>query len=138
MSVETALEVFHPNVQRAIPTQDIVVTLVPKMYTFWRQNRPGNILCPLDITIHQESGSIFFSDRTANQVMKCDLHSSSNAISIAGGKEPSKSDGKLVLLENPLAYALLRPFCSSEILETDVSELWILRDWLIEVATELL
>ena len=32
MSVETALEVFHPNVQRAIPTQD-VVTLVPEIYT---------------------------------------------------------------------------------------------------------
>ena len=32
MSLETALEVFHPNVQRAIPTQD-VVTLVPEIYT---------------------------------------------------------------------------------------------------------
>ena len=140
MSVETALEVFHPNVQRAIPTQDIVVTLVPQIYTFWRQNRPGNILCSLDITIHQESGSIFFSDHTANQIMKCDLHSPSNLISIAGGKEAGKLKemGRLVLLENPLAYALLRPFCSSPILETDVSELWILRDWLLEVATELL
>ena len=77
MSVETALEVFHPNVQRAIPTQDIVVTLVPQIYTFWRQNRPGNTLCPLDITIHQESCSTFFSDHTANQIMNCDLHSPS-------------------------------------------------------------
>ena len=94
MSVETALEVFHSNVQRAIPTQNIVVTLVPEIYTFWRQNRPGNILCPLDITIHQESGSIFFSDHTANQIMKCDLHSPSNVISIAGGKEPGKRDGQ--------------------------------------------
>ncbi|KAL9962382.1 hypothetical protein ACROYT_G031481 [Oculina patagonica] len=78
MSVETALEIFHPNVQRAIPAQDVIITLVPEIYTFWRQNRPGNILCPLDITIHKESGSIFFSDHTANQIMKCDLHSPSN------------------------------------------------------------
>ena len=101
MSVETALEVFHPNVQRAIPTQDIVVTLVPEIYTFWRQNRPGNILCPLDITIHQESGSIFFSDHTANQIMKVDLHSPSNVISIAGGKEPGKRDGQTCSFREP-------------------------------------
>ena len=138
MSVETALEVFHPNVQRAIPTQDIVVTLVPQIYTFWRQNRPGNTLCPLDITIHQESCSTFFSDHTANQIMNCDLHSPSIVISIAGGKEPGKRDGQTCFFKNPLAYALLRPFCSSPILKTDVSELWILRDWLLEVATEVL
>ena len=101
MSVETALEVFHPNVQRAIPTQDIVVTLVPEIDTFWRQNRPGNILCPLDITIHQESGSIFFSNHTANQIMKCDLHSPSNVISIAGGKEPGKRDGQTCSFREP-------------------------------------
>ena len=102
MSVETALEVFHPNVQRAIPTQD-VVTLVPEIYTFWRQNRPGNILCHLDITIHQESGSIFefFSDHTSNQIMKCDLYSPSNVISIAGGKEPGKRDGQTCSFRKP-------------------------------------
>ena len=101
MSVETALKVFHPNVQRAIPIQDIVVTLVPEIYTFWRQNRPGNILCPLDITTRQDSGSIFFSDHTANQIMKYDLHSPSNVISIAGGKEPGKRDGQTCSFRKP-------------------------------------
>ena len=101
MSVETALEIFHPNVQRAIPAQDVIITLVPEIYTFWRQNRPGNILCPLDITIHKESGSIFFSDHTANQIMKCDLHSPSNVISIAGGKEPGNKDGQTCSFREP-------------------------------------
>ena len=101
MSVETALEIFHPNVQRAIPAQDVIITLVPEIYTFWRQNRPGSILCPLDITIHKESGSIFFSDHTANQIMKCDLHSPSNVISIAGGKEPGNKDGQTCSFREP-------------------------------------
>ena len=43
MSVETAIEVLGPEVQRAIPSGPVVVTLIPEVYTFWRQNRPGCI-----------------------------------------------------------------------------------------------
>ena len=61
MSVETAVEVFLPEVQRAIP-KDVVTAIVPEIYTFWQQNRPGTLACPVDIAVHQTSGTIFFSD----------------------------------------------------------------------------
>lgn len=40
MSVKTPVEVLSPEVQWAIPTKDVVSTIVPEIYTFWRQNRP--------------------------------------------------------------------------------------------------
>ena len=75
MSVETAVEMISPEVQRAIPKEDVVTTIVPKIYTFWRQNRPGTLACPVDTAVHQTSGTIFFSDQLTHQVMMSDLHS---------------------------------------------------------------
>lgn len=46
MSVETAVEVLLPEVQQAIPKDGIVATIVPELYTFWRQNRPGVLTYP--------------------------------------------------------------------------------------------
>ena len=62
MSVETAVEVLSHEVQRAIPTDDVVTTNVPEIYTFWRQNRPGILACSVDAAVHQPTGTIFFSD----------------------------------------------------------------------------
>ena len=62
MSVETALEVFSSELQKALPKEDVVITIVPEIYTFWRQNRPGTMAYLLDAAMHQESGSVFFSD----------------------------------------------------------------------------
>ena len=47
MSVKTALEVMSPSVQSAIPDEIIVATIVPEIYTFWCQNRPGAVTCPM-------------------------------------------------------------------------------------------
>ena len=47
MSVETALEVISPSDQSAMPYELIVATIVPEIYTFWRQNRPGAVACPM-------------------------------------------------------------------------------------------
>ena len=50
MSVETALEVFSPEIQKLLPKEDVVVTIVPEIYTFWRQNRPGTVICPVELS----------------------------------------------------------------------------------------
>ena len=47
MSVETALEVFSPEVQKALPKEDVVLTIVPEIYTFWRQTGQGPWCAPL-------------------------------------------------------------------------------------------
>ena len=60
MSVELVVEVFSPKVQKAIPIQDVVTTIVPEIYTFWRQNRPGIINCP-------GTRTVFLSDLALNQ-----------------------------------------------------------------------
>lgn len=52
MSMETVLEVFSPSVQRVLPQEDVTVTIDPKIYTFWRQNRPGTVICPVDAVVH--------------------------------------------------------------------------------------
>ena len=64
MSVETqdGVGLFSPEVQRAISKEDVEVIIVPEIYTFWQQSRPGVIFCPVDKTVVQEIGIIFFSD----------------------------------------------------------------------------
>ncbi|XP_028514449.1 uncharacterized protein LOC114574924 [Exaiptasia diaphana] len=101
MSVETALEIFSPEVQRAIPAEDIVITIVPEVYTFWRQNRPGTVVGPLDVVVHQKTGTIFFTDRNANQIMMCNLHCPSMVTSVAGESRPGSRDGKNSLFHYP-------------------------------------
>ena len=56
MSVENALQIFSPEVQRAIPAEDIVITIVPEVYTFWKQNRPATNVGPLALVVHQTTG----------------------------------------------------------------------------------
>ena len=88
MSVETALEVFSPSIQRVLPKVDVVVTIFPQIYTFWRQNRPNTVICPVDAAIHQETGTVFFfSDYQLNQVMSCDLLCPATLTSVAGDSQ---------------------------------------------------
>ena len=94
MSVETALEVFSPELQKALPKEDVIVTIVPEIYTFWRQNRPGTVACPVDAAVHQESASVFFSDHRGHHIMMSDLHCPATLTPIAGGRQPGCRDGK--------------------------------------------
>ena len=59
MSVESALEVISPSVQSAILDELIVATTVAEIYTFWRQNHPGAVTCPIDVTVYEPSGTLF-------------------------------------------------------------------------------
>ena len=101
MSVETALEVFSPEIQKLLPKEDVVVTIVPEIYTFWRQNRPGTVICPVDVVIHQQTGTVFFTDHRGQQVMMCDLHCPASVSSIAGENQPGCRDGKKSLFQEP-------------------------------------
>ena len=101
MSVETALEVFSPKVSCAIPAKDIVTTIVPEIYTFWKQNRPGTVLCPVDVIVHHPTGTIFFTDQKANQVMMSNLHCPAMVSSVAGESKSGLRDGKNSLFKNP-------------------------------------
>lgn len=101
MSVETALEVFSPELQKALPKEDVVVTIVQEIYTFWRQNRPGTVACPVDAAVHQESGSVFFSDHRGHQIMMSDLHCPATLTPIAGERQPGCRDGKKSLFLEP-------------------------------------
>ena len=100
MSVETALEIFSPDVQRAIRAEDTVITIVSEVYTVWKQNRPGTVVGPLDVDVHQKTGTIFFTDRNANQIM-CNLHCPSMITSVAGESRPGSRDGKNSLFPHP-------------------------------------
>ena len=116
MSVEAAVEVLSPEVQRAIPTEDVVTTIVPEIYTFWRQNRPGILTCPVDVAVHQPTGTIFFSDQFTHQIMKSDLHCPANLSSIAGESNSGLRDGRKSLFQNPsllCIYANLIFVCDS-------------------------
>ena len=44
ISVETALEICSPYVQRATPAEDIVITIVPEVYTFGNKTDLGLLL----------------------------------------------------------------------------------------------
>ena len=101
MSVETAVEVLSPEVQRAIPTDDVVTIIVPEIYTFWRQNRPGILAYPVDAAVHQPTGTIFFSDQFTHQIMMSDLHCPATLSSIAGANSSGLSDGRNSLFQNP-------------------------------------
>ncbi|KAL9976535.1 hypothetical protein ACROYT_G013849 [Oculina patagonica] len=102
ISVETAIEVLGPEVQRAIPSGPIVVTLIPEVYTFWRQNRPGCIECPVDLTVHEVTGRLFFTDLKKNQVMTSDFHSPSNVAVVAGtAGKPGMKDGRRAHFADP-------------------------------------
>ena len=87
MSVETALQIFSPEVQHAIPAEDIVITIVPEVYTFWKQNRPGTVVGPLAVVVHQENRTIF-TDQNANQIIMCNPHCPSMITSVAGESQP--------------------------------------------------
>ena len=116
MSVEAAVEVLSPEVQRAIPTEDVVTTIVPEIYTFWRQNRPGILTYPVDVAVHQPTGTIFFSDQFTHQIMMSDLHCPANLSSIAGESNSGLRDGRKSLFQNPsllCIYANLIFVCDS-------------------------
>lgn len=108
MSVETALEVFTPSLQRVLPKEDVVLTIVPEIYTFWRQNRPNTVICPVDVVIHQETGTVFFSDYQLNQVMSCDLHCPATLTSVAGDSQSGCRDGKKSLFCEPSGLCLYK------------------------------
>lgn len=102
MSVETAIEVLGPEVQRAIPSGPIVVTLISEVYTFWRQNRPGCIQCPVDVTVYEGTGRLFFTDIKQHQVMTSDFHSPSNVVVVAGtAGKPGMKDGARAHFSEP-------------------------------------
>ncbi len=61
MSVETAFEVLSPKVHQVIPTQNIVTTIISEIYTFWHQNRPGAISCPVYVVVHVATGTALSS-----------------------------------------------------------------------------
>ena len=116
MSVETAIEVLTPEVQRTIPTDDIVTTIVPEIYTIWRQNRPGILKCPVDAAVHQPTETIFFSDQFAHQIMMSDLYCPAMLSSIAGENTSGLRDGRKSLFQNPSGlciYANLIFVCDS-------------------------
>ena len=102
--METALEVFSPELQKALPKEDVVVTIVPEIYTFWRQNRPGTVACPVDAAVHQESGSLFFSDHRGHQIVMSDLHCPATLTPIVGERQPGYRDG-----EKSLFFGTIRP-----------------------------
>lgn len=68
--------------------------------SFWKQNRPGTVVGPLDVVVHQKTGTIFFTARIANQIM-CNLHCPSMITSVAGESRPGSRDGKNSLLHHP-------------------------------------
>ena len=103
MYVETTLEVFSPKVQAAIP-EDLVVTTIYlsiHIYTFWLENRPGSVICPIDVTVHKETGTVFFIDVQANQIVMCNLHCPATLAPIAGERTSGLRDGKKSLFNEP-------------------------------------
>ena len=58
---------MSPSVQSAIPDELIVATIVPEIYTFGRQNHPGAVTCPIDVTVYEPSGTLFYTDAATNQ-----------------------------------------------------------------------
>lgn len=106
MSVETALEIFSPQVQCSLPKEDVLVTIIPEIYTFWRQNRPGVLQCPVGVAVHYPTGTFFTTDYNLNQIMCCDLHCPVSVTSIAGEKQPGYRDGKKSLFHEPSGICL--------------------------------
>lgn len=114
LSIETAIEVLSPEVQRAMLTDDVVTTIVPEIYTFWRQNRPGILTCPVDAAVHLPTGAIFFSNQFTHQIMMSDFHCPAMLSSIAGENSSGLRDGRKSLFQNPSGlYANLIFVCDS-------------------------
>ena len=93
--------IWYYIAQRAIPTEDVVTTIALEIYTFWRQNRPGILACPVDAAVHQPPGNIFFSDQSTHQITMSDLHYPATLSSIAGESNSGLRDGRKNLFQNP-------------------------------------
>ena len=107
MSVETALEVMLPSVQSAIPDELIVATIVPEIYTFWRQNRPGAATCLIDVTVYEPFSMLFFTDAATNQIVMCSLHCPATLAVVAGENDVTGfCDGKKSLFKTPTGLCL--------------------------------
>ena len=106
MCVETAVEVLSPPVQEAIPQERIVVTIVPEIYTFWKQNLPGVIKCPIGVAVDDKSGIVFFSDISNHMVYKSDLHCPANVSPIAGNGKPGRNNGKSSSFSQPAGLCI--------------------------------
>ena len=105
MCVKTAVEVLSPPVQEAIPQERMVVTIVPEIYTFWKQNLPGVIKCPIGVAVNDKSGIVFFSDISNHTVSKSGLHCPANVSPIAGNGKPGRNNGSHQVLVNQQDYA---------------------------------
>ena len=57
--------------------------------------------CPVDAAVHQESGSVFFSDHRGHQIMMSDLHCPVTLTPTAGERQPGCRDGKKSLFSEP-------------------------------------
>lgn len=78
-----------------------MITIAPEVYTFWKQNRPGTVIGPLDVVVHQKTGTVFFTDRNANQIIMCNLQCPYVITSVAGESRPGSRDGKNNLFHHP-------------------------------------
>jgi len=82
-------------------------TIAPEIYTFWRQNRPEILVCPVDAAVHQPPGNIFFSDQSTHQIMISDLHYPATLSSVAGESNSGLRDGRKRLFQNPSGHLYL-------------------------------
>ena len=106
MCVETAVEVLSPPVQEAIPEERVVITIVPEIYTFWKQNLPGVVKCPVGVAVDEKSGIVFFSDISNPTVCKSDLHCPANVSSIAGNGKPGRNNGRSSSFTQPAGLCI--------------------------------
>ena len=104
MCVETAVEVLPPPVREVILEERVVVTIMPEIYTFWKQNLPGVITSPIGVAVDEKSGIVFFltfpTTRFA-RVMYIGL-----PMSIAGNGKPGRNNGKSSSFTQPTGLCI--------------------------------
>ena len=59
---------------------------MPEIYTLGRQNRPGAVTCPTDVTVYEPSSMVFFTDAATNQIVIVSLHCPATLVVVAGEK----------------------------------------------------
>lgn len=106
MCVETAVEVLTPSVCEALSKEKGIVTFVPELYTYWKQNLPGIVKCPFDAAIDEKTGIVFFTDIQSQKIFKSDFHCPANVVCVAGQESIGHRDGKNAAFKEPAGICL--------------------------------